>query len=611
MNIIIRNVTRAIIPLAIAFLAGCASFSVYYDSPPTCLEGKDYTIRLNVSGEVTGVTLFFSLNGAGFKEISPEKAGSVYQYTIPARSIVQGKIEYYALILDKDGKPHETNMAQVQVLSMAEGKAREEADLLSRIRYVGDERGAVTTDMTLSWIISPNPFDAGLALYYRFEGSSDYMRKSLVNEGGRFGHVIPRDEVSEGALEYYLEAGEDHPDFGRIEITFPRNGEMRPSKIPVLGLEELGNDLADQLARGIRHAPETEVPVTKDLELSLMYTLPASKEYGLSTRESPTCTIHLLKRGSRLPEKGYPLTQVLSNIFAVQIDKRNLALGYDSYYFTLSVKSDYLGTIEVTYPKNGETNPFTYRIITVEELAEKQRAVLARNLAHVPPGPVTGLEPVTLEVRSGDTSLRLAGVLHVRKPTSDRYEDIRMTSSSQGLAGVLPVVMISGGYTLYYFTVSAAFDELGTVSVDLKQDKEPFSLTVQKEPSSTNGGEKAFLDGIIFEPVKVVEANKKLTIRIQVKKAPDKLLATLYYRVQGDKEYTGVKMSVAGINYSADMPAALMRDGKTVEYYFIFQSETFERDIMYPLGFDPLSFTVGKKPGEDDKNGRDGKDKEK
>ena len=76
-------------------------------------------------------------------------------------------------------------------------------------------------------------------------------------------------------------------------------------------------------------------------------------------------------------------------------------------------------------------------------------------------------------------------------------------------------------------------------------------------------------------------------------------------------------MSRSGVNFTADLPVAILKNGKTVEYYLVLKTPSLKADLTYPAA--PLSFTVGEKAQppdkkdtkNDDTNKSEEKDKDK
>jgi hypothetical protein len=570
--------------------SGCGTmFGVRMTSPPSWLEGKDYVVQFSMANveKARKVTLYYRVNSQPIQVVEPRLNGSLREYAIPAAQLQPGRLEYWVIVLDADGKEHKEGESSVTVLSRAEGKAQAERDLARRAQVAAPDEVGVNADFNLILTVARPRGVIEATIYVKDASSSKYKSAPLTATAGEYRYRIPAADLKEGDLSYYFKIAEQNPDFGRLEITYPADADRKPLVARVIGLKEMADRMAAELVQGVTHQPVAEALENADLKITLSLRIPDGGMLPAYLLEPPTVLLLYGRKERSTRFRSLPMAFDGRGTYTAVIDRRSIADGSNSYFFTISAQTKDVGPIDVVYPPGGQTDPLVYRIVSLQEMRDRLMREYSGKLGHTPPARASQVEPLTLAVTlTPDARAAAAAVLHYKRNTRDRsYRDVSMQFAGDSFKAVVQPDDLPDNLLIYYFTVSLAFPDVGEVRIDIPRDgaSQPFTVPVE-DKKATEARLKADLARRVHH-VRLTEAkdgtDTEVAVTVDAMKTGTE--ATLYLKAAGERSVFSKKMTARGNRLTAVIGKADLKQGYNQYYIEVEEPHPYFHGLVVTL----------------------------
>ncbi|MBN2352885.1 MAG: hypothetical protein JXD23_09990 [Spirochaetales bacterium] len=552
--------------------SGCGTmFGVRMTSPVSWLEGKDYVVQFSMANteKARKVTLYYRVNDGPYQAVEPQRAGSLREYLIPGVELVPGRLDYYVIVLDADGKEHKEGVRAVTILSVAEGKAQAERDLARRVRVTAPTEIGVVDDFALALSVAQPLREVAVTLHLRDATSSAYQDRPLDPTGGEYRYHIAAIDLREGELDYFFTIAEEHPDFGRLEISYPAEAEAGPLVTRVLGLNEMANRMARELVASVIHNPPTEALETADLTITLGLDVMGTSMLRARLLSAPGVLLLFAPRGRAARYRSLPMTPDGSGNYTTVITRRELAAGVNSYFFTISVNTRDVGMIDVSYPAEAERAPFVYRIVNLKEMRARLEREYAAKFDHTPPERASQLEPLELALTiAPDARAANDAVLHYQADFRGRYRDLAMRRSGNSFTVDIPGASLPDNRIVYYFTVTLSFPNVGEISVDVPGEgaNRPFSVPVEGRNAAEFRLKADLARRVHHVPVTEAQTGEDLEVSLTIDAMKAGTRATLYIKQPAARNPITKKMTGRGNRLSAVIGGNELKPGNC-QYY--------------------------------------------
>lgn len=511
----------ALLAVVLLLAAGCGTFfSVRMTSPRSWLEGKDYVVQFSMANaeKAQKVTLYYRVNDQAYQVVEPVVKGALREYTIPAAQLAPGRLEYYVLVVDDKGKEYKDGLVSVSILSLAQGKAQAEQDLARRFQVNAPKEIEIISNLDITARVIQPRAGTTVTVSVKNPSAARYRTQTLTPQAGEYRLRIPAADLEEGALSYYFTLSENHPDFGPITTTYPGNAFERPLSVNVIGLKEMADRMAAELAAAVTHQPPTEVLSTQNLEVSLALNIPAGSLLERLLTNDPQVTIYYGRKSGRARFRGVPMSRDRQGTYTAVIDRRSLSTGVDSYYFNISALTRDVGTIETMYPAPGADAPFQYRLVSLSEMRSRRLQEYGQKISHTPPA-ASQAEPLELELGIKDAPASRRGELYFKMASERTYRNLAMRSTARGLVGIIPAADLHEGVLTYYFTITLGFSDVGQVIIPYppQGSRAPLKLNVASAQEAIRQLEENLNRRISHQPVKEVPEGQGFEIVCTIK----------------------------------------------------------------------------------------------
>ncbi len=599
----VRVALVAFLFLTMVLATSCSTFfSVRMTSPKVWLEGKDYIVQFSMANQEKAqkITLYYRVNDQAVQVVEPVLKGAIREYSITASELAPGRLDYYVIVMDEKGQEHKEGLVTVSIISMAEGKARAEQDLSRRVQVIGPREIEVNADLDISLRVLRPQSGTEVSIFLKDASSTRYRTVTLTPQAGDYRFRIASRDLKEGVLNYYFTLSEQHPDFGKIGISYPGDAEARPLAVKVIGLRELAERMEKELSGSVVHQPVGEVLATRDLPVSFSLTIPKNSLLEKLILDEPQALIFYGRKDSRTRFLSVPMSRDRPGVFTAVIDRRSLAAGVNCYYFTITALTRDVGSIESTYPAEGGGAPFVYRIISLEEMKARREQEYARRVSHTPPAMATLTAPLGLSLAIQDAPVSRRGVLHFKKSSQRTYRDIAMTTSAEGLAGAVPVEDLEEGMMTYYFTVNLIFPDVGEVRFDYPQRgaSGPLTLAVESSRETIRRLEQDLAGRIRHTLITEASEEKDIEIGCTVQEMKPGTEVKLYLKRDRDARFLVKKMGSGRGGFAAELSRADMKAGYTAYYIEVTAPHARVRSISVTIPADgqnkPQVIAVGR-----------------
>ncbi|MBN1524424.1 MAG: hypothetical protein JW904_08080 [Spirochaetales bacterium] len=585
---------------ALIFLAGCGTFiNIQFDAPREWMEGKEYSIQFTVTplDAVASVELYYRINTAPFVKFAPVQQGVHFSHTIAKENVVSGKIEYYSVVVDAEGKEHKSAVAVVRVYSRAEAEALAQRNLVARVRHTPIEQAPVTMDLQLSFTI--NSSLAVVRFFYSPVRGADFEAIVPDRRGQDYFVTIPASKLRKGTLSYFLKIEEPHADLGTIGVFFPEAGDIRPFSVRIIGTDEIAAAIEQEVLAAITHNPPSEVPETRDLSLELAIDSKKTSLLNKLVAGPLSVTLYSNKRG-RYASAWEDTLMKEYNTWAFQgiIPKRGIQDGVNQYYFQIVMNIETLGRLTVDVPENGPRNPYYFNIISLEELKARLAESLFVSLFHEPVLETDGFEPLAISLTVENMTVPVRGVLHIKKPTGRSEKEILMSQRDNILTGLVPVSDQDAGYTNYYFEVTALYNEEGAVTVIFPKTGtvRPFSYSIVSREVAYQRLVDSLLQRVSHNPVTKTAEGQDVSVEVQVKSPVAGTAVLVYSRKSTGRTFSEQKAIQKAGSFVAVLDKKDIASGVNTYYIEVREPHSYFGSIVARLPENgqsrPFSFTV-------------------
>jgi|GEM_PF-2298685 len=391
-----------------------------------------------------------------------------------------------------------------------------------------------------------------VVVHYSFNGSGQ-KTIDLQQTGTSFSYTIPGEEVVAGTLRY--------------TIAYTVKGKAKSSdtiSVRILTLKEASEKYTQQLNSRISFSPPGQVPINREARLTVTVGSAASSTavtffYKSSDQDS-------FQEESLRGENG-SFTAVLSS--------SDLEAGIDTYYFDVTEENDDVGTLQVFVDGRDADNPFTFDILSLDELREIIESEIAAELSHTSPVDVYPTRDLTLSLDfsyppKGYTAEYTENALTVDlfyKGGNTNYKQGIMSAGEGQFTYTIPSADLEAGYNSYYFNVSDEMEDIGTVSVDFPAGEELFSYNILTIAEIQAMKKQALTRELSHTPVTEVTGISDVDLTIQTGKGVNNPSGILNFREPGGKGYKRATMTRSGSALTGVITAAQLQKGIR-EYYF-------------------------------------------
>jgi hypothetical protein len=189
-----------------------------------------------------------------------------------------------------------------------------------------------------------------------------------LNQSGKdYIYTIPGGEVVAGNLRYY------------ISFMYDKKKEKISNEVNVkiLTIAEAKVKFEKELFSRLSHTPPKQVAVNRDVTLLLTVSSPKPSTSATLYYRTPNQTSY----------REVALTGSDGKFYA-NISKRDLKDGYNTYYFKVNELNEDVGQLEAFLPQGGSGNPFSFKILSLEELRVIMENELFQSVSHKAPDKV-------------------------------------------------------------------------------------------------------------------------------------------------------------------------------------------------------------------------------
>ena len=595
-------ITIAIAVGAVLALSCGTLFNVKMASPPVSLEGKDYTVQFSMANaeKAQKVTLYYRVNGGPYRSVEPRLNGSLREYVIPSAELAAGRLEYYVIVLDADGKEHKEGETAVSVLSQAQGLAQAQINLARRVQVAAPAEIGVNAGLDIALSVLQPLASTQATIFVLDPGSTTYRSVALTASGGVFHFLVPAADMHPGSLAYYFKISEQEPDVGLVEATYPAGAASQPGLVRVLGLDELAARMAAELVQSVTHQAPGEAIATADLPVSLTLSLPPQGTLAPLLLAPPTVLLHYGTSDNSLAFQSVPMTPDGNGNYAAVITRDLLASGVNSYFFTISAQARDVGAVDALYPANGDHNPIVYRIVSLEELKGRRLQEYASKLSHLQPQGATAIEPLALSVTADNAPAVRSVVLHYKRNPRDQYRDLTLQTADGGFAAAVSPEELPEGVLYYYFTVNLSFPDIGRVKLTLPQRgaNAPYTLNVESKSAARDRLQADLTGRVHHSRLLEAAADADTEVSVTIDSLKPGTQAQLFLKRPGDKSALSKKMTINGNTLTAVIGRVDLAQGFNQYYIEISEPNAALRGITLSLpengSVKPWTFNVKK-----------------
>jgi len=576
------------------FLSSCATYRIRLGSTREWIEGKPFPVEITFTEteKISDVVLRYSFNGTSTKTVKMNQVGNYFTYTIPGEEVVPGVLRYDIVYTFK-GKAKSTGSVSVKIFSYAEAKQKYTKELSSRISFSPPAQVPVNRETQLIVKVSSHKPSTKVTFFYKIPTQSSFQATELKNIDGTFTAVISESEIQAGYNTYYFIVTEDNADVGELKVFVNGQDSTNPFQFTILSLAELKQVIIGELYTSVSHKTPQDVYATRDLEILL------SVKYGSNT------FIHEFSKNSvsieiiyKSPTSGFKrgIMSGSKNQFTYIISSTELKSGYNAYYFKIMDEIKDIGPVTVEYPASGDL--FSYKILTVEEIRERKARSLYQRTTHTPVTEVDGVSDLFINLRVENAKTYTTAVLFFKKPTTNKYKSINMTRKRNVFTGAISIDEQQKGYTQYYFVVTEADSEVGTISAEFPENgrHSPIQYTVLDKNLVKTRLESDLKARISHRPVTSAAEGEDLNLTINVTNIKSGTQVYFYHRKPGESSYRRTRLPGNGPQYTMVMPKQDIRAGYSQYYFEVKQPHNYfgyiEATIATPAA--PYEFEISK-----------------
>jgi hypothetical protein len=546
-------------------LAGCATLNVRFDSAREWIEGKPFPVQITISktDKISNVLLHYCFNGTAEKTVSMNQNGSYFTYTIQGGEVVAGVLHYHISYRYKD-KGRSINASPVSILSFEQARQKYTQELRSRISFSPPAQVPINRDARLLvQVKSPKP-GTRVLFYHKTPDQSSFRETELRNENGRFNAVVSKDELQAGYNTYYFLVTEEHEDVGKLEVFVHDRTSANPFQFDILTLEKLKEVIKAELYASISHQVPRNVYVTRDLELKLAVSYASDTFIRDFSKNALSAEIFYKSPTSNF-KKG--LMSGARDQFSYIVPSMELEAGYNAYYFKVTDEIEDIGSVTVEYPASGSL--FFYDILSVEEIRTIKTNALYQRVSHTPVTTADGITTLYIDLTVKNAGAHTAATLYFKKPKTINYKSANMTREGNTFRGAISIDDQQNGYTRYYFMVTEADEDVGTVSAVFPENgrSRPIQYTVLDKNVIKARLQSELLARLTHRPVTSVAEGEDLKLTINVANMKSGTLVYFYHRKPGESSYRQTQLSGKGPQFTMVVPKQDIRAGYS-QYYF-------------------------------------------
>lgn len=574
---------------SVILLTGCATIGSYrITQEKDWIEGNPFpvSITFTYNEKVDSCTLYYTVNKGEIYEIPLKLFGSEYGYVIPGDHIVEGELDYY-FYATGEGDEYRSKTYSVTILNYEQATRKYTQELLDRIVFNPPDAIPFFEDAVLSLTVKKSKADTEVILNYKKIEETEYKKRPLAGTAGNFQGIISNQEINENYRDYYFTITENHPDVGLLTVHLPNAADSAPYSLTIIDKDEMYAIMLEELKKGISFTPPDTVPETKDLTIILTIKYPLGSYMNKYEKNRRKVIIHYGNRNLLQKFKSAEMASK-NGEFYMTIKKEELEKGYNSFYFDIQDTLDHIGVIELTYPDNGNNEPFTYRIKTKEELVAEKKAEVYSRISHNPPETVESISDLILELEFLKITEETEVKIYYRQSSGmTDFKFREMNNIGNSFQGVITVDELKHNYNKYYFLITVKDDLAGVVILDYPSqgNKNPYSFTIESSEDIYKRLQNNLSERITFVPVLEITEGSSLALKLDIDAPLKGTEVFIHYRNNRDKKYKMIGMKKSGNRFSGEISGDEFSK-KNNRYYIEVKEPHYYFDyisVLYPL----------------------------
>ncbi|MBN1698930.1 MAG: hypothetical protein JW881_15540 [Spirochaetales bacterium] len=578
-----RTAFRSVYVFSIIWaFASCASLANYrIASPDEWIEQKPYplVIRFGNADKVESCTLFYSLDMEKEEKVDLSPFGDEYRFVIPGEYMREGILSYYFIVRGEKDE-HTSKVYKVRILSHRAAREKKREELRAGVVFVPPPSMPFFEDAVLPLIVRDI---SGTEVVLHYKGADDpaYKTSECRESFGVFRGIVPKETLEDGPVSYWFGIREEDEDLGTIEVTVPSSGEETPYRFRILREDDMLAIMESEMAKSVFHEPVSEAVDFEDLEISVDIRYPENsylKRLSLSD-----CVVDLVYAGSsgKIPmrkaamqEKGGAFTSILSS--------QALKDGYDSYYFVVTDRTDYIGKVEYVARDNGAM--FSFPVYTFEEMAGRRKDQLAALVSSGSPGEIDPLEDYVVDLVFSEVPSATDVAFYIGKSDRRKFRERETLREGNVFSGRITAEEMYEGYDRYYFTITSRYPDVGKITVFYPEagEKRPMRIRLPDYEQVKRELRAGLLKRIEHIPPLKADELSDLKLSVVIKNPEPETVVILNYLTKGGRTARTADASKTGNEWKAVIPKEEVRKGYS-RYYFTVTEHRFPGDISVTL----------------------------